>query len=189
MLTFFQVCFFVGIGLIVLSVIFGSFFEAIGIDGLDLDFDVFGVDLYLPVSPVLFILFSTVFGGVGWILIDSSYSLSKLLIIIIAVLSGLLISLMVSLLVIKPLKKAQNTSSPSAEELVGVRATVTETIFEKGFGEISYIINGNSYNSPAKSTNGEEIIKGKDVAICWIENYVFYVTTIEDNNLSSSTIK
>lgn len=180
LLAVFQVCFFVGIGLIVLSLIFGSFFEAIGIDGLDLDFDVFGVDLFLPVSPILYILFSTVFGGVGWILIDSKYIIPKIFIIIISLASGLAISVMVNYLVIKPLKRAQNTSTPSAEELVGLRASVTETIFQDGFGEISYVINGNSYTSPAKSTTGEEIIKGKDVAICWIENYVFYVTGIDD---------
>lgn len=189
MLTVFQVCFFVGVGLIVLSIIFSSFFEAMGIDGLDLDVDIFGVDIFIPVSPILFILFLTVFGGVGWILIAEEYSLSILLISIIALFTGLLISIMVSLLIIKPLKKAQNTSAPNAEELVGVRASVTETIFEKGFGEITYTINGNSYNSPAKSTNGEEITKGKDVAICWIEDHVFYVTAIEESNLNSSTLE
>jgi len=93
--------------------------------------------------------------------------------------AGMFISILMYRLVIKPLKKAQNTSTPNAEDLVGIRATVTETICTGGFGEISYVINGNSYTSPAKATNGTEIKAGKDVAICWIEKYIFYVSSLD----------
>lgn len=180
LITLFQVCFYVGIGLIIFSFLFGSLFEAFGIDGLDLDFDMFGIDFFLPVSPILYILFSVVFGGVGWILVDSNKLIPNILILIIAFAAGAIVSILLNLIVIKPLKKAQNTSTPNLEDLVGVSAVVTETILENGFGEISYVINGNSYTSPAKTTNGEMIQMGKAVAICWIEEYVFYVTGIDD---------
>ena len=180
MITLFQVCFYVGIGLIVFSFLFGSLFEAFGIDGLDLDFDIFGIDFFLPVSPILYILFSVVFGGVGLILVDSKKVIPTILIFIIAFIAGITVSFLLNTLVIKPLKAAQNTSTPSAEDLVGVRAMVTETILENGFGEISYVINGNSYTSPAKTTNGDMVKIGKEVAICWIEEYIFYVTRIDD---------
>lgn len=183
LLTVFQVCFYVGVGLILLSLIFGSVFEAIGIDGFDIDIDLPGVDFFIPVSPILYILFSVVFGGVGWILIESEHIIPKVLIIIIAIAAGLCASSMLHFLVIKPLKKAQNTSAPTAEELVGLRATVTETIIQNGFGEISYTIHGNSYTSPAKTTTGDSIKRGRDVAICWIEDFVFYVTSIDDKVL------
>lgn len=179
MLTVFQVCFFVGVGLILLSLIFGSFFEAIGIDGLDLDFDVFGVDLFLPVNPVLYILFATVFGGVGWILTDSKRVIPMVLVTVISLLIAFTVSGLVNSLVIRPLKKAQNTSTPDSEELVGIRGVVSEIIYENGFGEISYVIHGNSYTAPAKATNNEGIARGQEIAICWIENHVFYVTPIE----------
>lgn len=180
MLLVFQVCFFVGIGLTLLSFVLGNLFEAIGIDGLDLDFDIFGLDFFLPINPTLYILFFTVFGGIGWILVDYFPFVAIIVVIIIALFSGIVVSSLVNYLVIKPLKKAQNTSIPDAEELVGVRAIVTESIFTGGFGEISYVVKGNSFTSPAKATNGGEIKAGKDVAICWIEEYVFYVASLED---------
>lgn len=180
MLTVFQVCFFAGVGLIVLSFLLGSLLDAFGVEGLDLDFDVFGIDIYIPINPMLYILFAAVFGGVGWILMKSWPTLITILIIIISVAAGTLVSAFVFFAVIKPLKKAQNTSAPDTEELVGLRATVAEKIIAGGFGEISYVINGNSFMAPAKATNGEEIKVGKDVAICWIKENVFYVVSMED---------
>jgi hypothetical protein len=180
LITIFQVCFYVGIGLIAISFLFGNLFETLGIDGLDLDFDMFGIDFFLPVSPILYILFSVVFGGVGWILMDSKYALPTILILVIAIGAGIAVSTLLNFLIIKPLKKAQNTSTPNAEDLIGLSAVVTETIIENGFGEISYIINGNSYTSPAKTTNGDMVKTGKEVAICWIEEYIFYVTSMDD---------
>ncbi len=180
MLIVFQVCFFVGIGLIVISFLLGNLFDAIGIDGFDLDIDFFGNTVFIPSSPVLLELFFMVFGGIGWILIDVSLSLAVFLIIPIATAVGLFVSILVYQLVLKPLKKAQNTSAPSAQDLVGLRATVTETICSGGFGEIGYVVNGNSFTSPAQATNGGEIKTGKDVAICWIEDHVFYVSSLDD---------
>lgn len=180
MFTVFQVCFFVGIGLIVLSFVLGNLLDAFGIDGLDLDFDLLGLELFIPLSPMLFILFLTVFGGIGWILMKNTPFLAVILILIIAAGAGILISILVNLLVIKPLKKAQNTSAPSEEELVGLRAVVTETIIKDGFGEIRYVVNGNSYTAPAKATKNSEIKAGADVAICWVENHIFYVVSMED---------
>ena len=54
--------------------------------------------------------------------------------------------------IIVPLKKAQNTSAPAQEELIGVLAKVQESIPAKGYGEIAYVVNGNSFIAPAKTT-------------------------------------
>lgn len=179
MLLLFQVCFFVGLGLVILSFIAGSLLDFLGIDGIDLDLDMFGPDISLPLSPRLLILFVTVFGGIGWILMNSNHPLSAFLIILIAAASGLAASLLFQIAIIIPLKKAENTSAPDTEELIGVLARVTERVPEKGFGEITYIVNGNSYTAPAKSTTGEAIKKGDDVSICWIEEHIFYVANID----------
>lgn len=146
-----------------------------GIDGIDLDFDFIGIDLYLPVSPTLYMLFSVVFGGVGLILVKDKRDIPYAIIVIIALIAGVIVALLMSRLIIKPLKNAQNTSTPNSEELVGLNALVNEKIFSQGYGEIKYSINGNSYTSPAKSIHGEEITVGTEVTICWIEDYVFYV--------------
>jgi membrane protein implicated in regulation of membrane protease activity len=180
MLTFFQVCFFVGIGLILISFIFGNLLEILGFDGLDLDFTIFGINLFLPLNPTLLMLFSAAFGGMGWILILIFPAMGIPLVILISAAVGIGAASLVHFLVLKPLKKAQNTSTPAKDELVGVMATVSETILAGGFGEIRYVVNGNSYTSPAKATNKEEIKAGKEVVICWIKNHVFYVVRLEE---------
>ena len=62
--------------------------------------------------------------------------------------------------------------------LIGVLAKVQESIPEKGYGEIAYVVNGNSYTAPAKTTDGHPIAKGTEVSICWVEQYVFYVVEV-----------
>ena len=79
---------------------------------------------------------------------------------------------------IRALKKAQNTSAPEEDELIGLAAKVNETILENGFGEITYFIHGNSFVAPAKSVNSIQIKKGCEVSICWIKEHIFYVTPI-----------
>lgn len=180
MLTLFQVCFFVGLGLILISFVFGNLLDITGFDGLDFDFAIFGVDLFLPLNPTLIMLFAIVFGGMGWILLISFPAMAILFNLLISIASGVLACSLVHFLILKPLRKAQNTSAPTKEELIGIRATVSETILAGGFGEIRYVVKGNSFTAPAKSTNGEEIKAGKDVAICWIKDHVFYVVSLEE---------
>lgn len=176
MLTVFQVCFFVGIALTILEVIFGSLMEGLGMDGLDLDFP--GVDFMIPLNPVLLVAFLLVFGGSGWIFLSVPCSFPLWLITVLSGVIGLFISMLLYSCIIRPLKKAQNTSAPETEELIGLGAKVTETIKENGFGEITYVIHGNSYTSPAKSSEGKTIKVGSNVAICWVKDHVFYVTNI-----------
>ncbi|MGB8454920.1 MAG: hypothetical protein WCD89_21655 [Anaerocolumna sp.] len=179
MVIVFQVCFFIGIGLTVISLLSGALFHTDGRNESDLSFDIFGNTIILLFRPLIFGVFLLVFSGAGWILMDVSPPLAMLLVIIISIAIGLFTIILVYQLALKPLKKAQNASSPSAEELVGIRATVSETIKFGGFGEIRYAINGYRFASPAKATNGSEIKAGKDVAICWIEDRVFYVAVME----------
>ncbi|SHK80031.1 hypothetical protein SAMN02745136_03392 [Anaerocolumna jejuensis DSM 15929] len=178
MLLLFQVCFFVGIALIIISLLLGSLFDIAGMDGLNLDFG--GSSLSLPVSPVVFVLFLAVFGGSGWMITEYVPALLGVLALLIAIVPGLIICFLVQHFIVTPLKKAQNTSTPEAQDLIGLPAVVSESILERGFGEIRYVINGNSYTSPAKSIDGIELKAGVNVAICWIEGYVFYVTSTEN---------
>jgi membrane protein implicated in regulation of membrane protease activity len=161
-----------------LSLIFGNLFEAIGIDGLDLDFNI-GLNLFIPISPILLVFFVTVYGGAGWLIWNAFPALGLLFITLLAFAAGIVMCTLMNLFVIRPLKKAQNTSTPDTEDLVGIRATVTEAILEGGFGEISYVINGNSYTSPAKGVHGEAFKVGQEVVICWIKEYIFYVSLFD----------
>lgn len=172
----FMVCFFTGIGLTILTVVFGHFFELFGVDGF-LDFS---VDIGIPTSPMVYVLGITVFGGMGLILPDVFPKFPVWLIVLLAVFVAVIIATGFYRGVLVPLKKAQNTSAPDQEELIGVLAKVQESIPENGYGEISYIVNGNSYMAPAKTTDGHSIHKGTEVSICWIKDYVFYVIELEN---------
>lgn len=184
MLMMFQVCFFVGVGISLISLIVGNIFHITGLDGCDMDVDVdidfdIGHGIFLPISPLVIVLFVTIFGGSGMILINS-FGIPEIFILLISAVIGMSISLFINRIVFIPLKRAQNTSAPELEELIGILAKINESIGETGFGEINYVVNGNSYNAPAKSTDGKAIMKGTEVSVCWIEDHVFYVTSVED---------
>lgn len=175
MLLLFQVCFIVGVGLTILSFVFGSLFDFLGVDGLD-----FGsLDISLPLSPMVYILGITAFGGLGWILHISVPDCPSPLIVVVSLAAGILIAGLFYKGIIVPLHKAENTSAPNQEELIGVIAQVVEEIPENGFGEISYVVNGNTYIAPAKATDNTQIEKKASVSICWIKEYVFYVSKMD----------
>ncbi|MCI8408185.1 MAG: hypothetical protein HFJ09_02795 [Lachnospiraceae bacterium] len=175
MLMFFQVCFIVGVGLTILSFVFGSLFDFLGVDGIDLG----SLDISLPLSPMVYILGTTTFGGLGWILHIIFPNCPSFLVIVISLSVGIFTAGLFYKGIISPLHKAENTSAPDQEELIGVIAMVVEKIPENGFGEISYVVNGNTYIAPAKSTDNTPIEKQADVSICWIEEYVFYVSKLD----------
>ena len=100
--------------------------------------------------------------------------------ILISCIAGIFANVLVYRLVIAPLVKARNTCEPKTTELVGLKASVTADISFDEFGEIRYVLNRNSFASPAKATNRGQIKAGKDVVICWIEDDIFYVASLND---------
>lgn len=175
----FQVCFFSGVGFLAISFLFGQVFDFFDFDGFDLDgLDTHGIDFnsFFPLSPSMIILCITLFGGIGALLVSIPVTLHIWAITLIALVIAFGICILITRLLIVPLKRAQNTSAADQEELLGLMATVTETILENKFGEIRYTIHGNTYTSPAKGANGEAFLVGSQVLICYIEDHVFYVT-------------
>ena len=172
--TLFTSCFIIGVVITVLSFIVGSAFDIAGVDGIDLD--VAGVDINVPLSPVVYLSFLTVFGATGMILTNSS-DFSKVVILLISAGAGIVVATVLYKGIVLPLKRAQNTSAPDREELIGLEAEVNETILPGRFGEIRYTIHGNSFTSPAKCVNEELKLKeGTKVSICIIKDDVYYVT-------------
>lgn len=169
--TIFSVSFFVGVGLTLITMIFGHFLDLIDGDGVDL----FDFTIGVPTSPIVYMLFSTVFGGTGLILLQlTNWKIVWILAFAFGI--AILISLTFYNLIIVSLRKAQNTSAPDQKDLIGIRAKVVETIPENGYGEISYVVNGNSFKAPAKSYDEIRIEKNVEVSICFVQDYVFYVT-------------
>lgn len=178
MTTFFTSCFLIGVFVTVVSFLVGGLFDLAGMDGLDLDIG--GVDIDIPLSPTVYLGFITVFGATGLILINKT-SLGNIWIILIAAVAGTLCSLFLFKCVIRPLRKAQNTSAAEESELLGLEAYVNERITKGNYGEIRYCIHGNSYTSPAKCIEDDLSLEvNEKVYIRRIEEHVFYVNRTQN---------
>lgn len=178
MSMFFEICFGVGVVLTIVLFLFGGLFDLF--DG-DLDFDLDYFDLHPAIrSPMLLLIFLTVFGGSGMLLLRMEFILDDWIVICSSLVVAGAISSFIQRWIIVPLKRAQNTSTPEEVDLIGLPAHVIETIEEGGCGEITYTIHGNTYCAPAKAVTGERITKETMVAICWIEDYIYYVACFEE---------
>ncbi len=148
-----------------------------GIDGLDTGgADGIGADGGLdgtvsPLKPAVIAAFLTVFGGAGLLLKDFPYYT----VLPAAGLLAAIVSFLIYRFIIVPLHKAQNTSAVDIQSLVGSKAVVTEKIFQGGYGQISYKVNGNSYTSPAKAEDGGAIERHSTVEIIYIHKGTYYV--------------
>lgn len=176
----FEICFYTGLVYAVVSFILGEIFQISNFDSIDLNMDVDIPDVIVsPIRPTVIATFITSFGGVGlmFLKLDKTQGIA----LFAAIISALIISFAFYKLIIVPLTKAQNSSAPSHEQLIGHGGKLILGISNNGFGEIIYTINGNSFNSPAKTLDGHIITKGTEVKILSIKDGVFYVTEIVDN--------
>lgn len=171
MILIYKITFITGILYAVVSLILGHLF-----DSMDMDFDGdIHIPLFtiLPVKPITVVTFITVFGGVG--IMCTNKGISSLYTCLIALLLAYFVSFLIYRLVVIPIYKAQNTSAASQREIIGLDAIVKSSIMENGFGQISYVSNGNTYDSPAKHIKGEFIKAGTKVFIVDIKNNIYYV--------------
>ncbi len=172
MTLLFSLCFYTGIIFAVLSFLLGQVFGLFDGDG-DLDFDADTPDALLPIKPITVVSFITVFGGVG--LIGLGQGLGATLALLLATASGLLVATLLYRYVVLPLYRAQNTSTVSQEELVGLPARVALDLRGDRFGSITYMVNGNSFTAPAKALSSTDLKQGEEVMIVRIQDNVFYV--------------
>lgn len=173
LLKLFQINFYTGVLFTVVSFVLGQLFDFLNIDiDLDMDGDLFGVSV-APMKPTILVSFITTFGGVGIILLSKNFN--PIVSLSIALAFGAVISASLQKFIITPLYKAQNTSAVSQQDLIGHIARTKINIIGNSFGSITYVVNGNTYSSPAKSMDSTDISKGEDVKIVQIENNIFYV--------------
>jgi len=162
----FTVCLGVGVGYTIISFLMGNLLSIGDFSG---DTNVGTVS---PLRPAPIAAFLTVFGGMGLIFSDS---FGSIIAIIVASMLGVLTSFIIHRFILIPLHRAQNTSTVEQQSLIGHVATVSEKIFEGGYGKITYYVNGNTLSAPAKSESGGEISTGTHVEILHIEENTYYV--------------
>ena len=149
----------VGVGFILMSVIFGEVFE---FDGVGAPF----------IRPTVIALALAVTGGVGLIL---SPTMGTYLALPFSIAAGLVAGFMLYRFVIVPMHRMEHTSSHDKQALIGSTARVVLSIPQGGFGKIKYNVTGSVVTSPAKSEDGIEIQKDTDVVITYIKNNAYYV--------------
>lgn len=151
----------------------------------DLDTNMDGYDIsptfaVSPLKPITIVAFITVFGGVG--VMGSKHGLNPIITFLIAIILGFLVAFLIYKFLLIPLYKAQNTSAIYQKQLVGVKGRVVTPIIKGGFGTISYIVNGSTYNAPAQHVTKEAIPQGAEILIFKIEQNIFYVEPLNDEN-------
>ncbi|QZY55711.1 NfeD family protein [Crassaminicella profunda] len=173
MLMIYKIAFITGILYAVVSLILGHLFDAVDVD-MDFDGDIhIPIFTILPIKPITIITFITVFGGVG--IMCSNKGVNSIFAFLMAIVIAYAITSLVYRLIMIPLYKAQNTSAASQRDLIGVDAVVKSSIVKNGFGQITYVKNGNTYDSPAKHVNGEHLEVGTKVFIVDIKENIYYV--------------
>ncbi len=128
-------------------------------------------------NPLVAVSFLTVFGGIG-ITSTKFFSWNWIVVLLIAVVSGIIISTILYNLVAKPLYRSENSSDVSRENLLGIQAEVTTDIMENGFGTIKYTVNSIKYTAPARHVENKLVKQGEKVFICKIENNTFYISEL-----------
>ena len=161
--TFFIICFGVGAGFVVISMIFGEVLNVLSSG--------FGTGP-APFKPLLLALFLTVFGGLGIIFYQF---LPGLLAAGIGFGAGALAAFFLHRVIIVRLLKWQSTSVHEKQGLIGHTAKVAEAIPQDGYGKITYTINDKIVSGPAKAENGAEIKRNEKVEIVRIEKHTYYV--------------
>jgi len=152
----------VGLGFLLITLVVGELFE---LEGMRFSF----------LSPSVIAVFLGVAGAVGTFM---GGNLNAILLLTISLGAGFVASMLLSKLVIKPLHRAQNTSTVYQQDLIGMRAIVDSPIAQGDYGRIVYTVNGSRVTSPAKCRDGEKIGTGIAVEITHIENNTFFVRKV-----------
>jgi len=150
----------IGAGLILLSLLLGGIF-----DFGDFELDGFSFSVFL--KPTIISVFMVVMGGIG--LIAAPRIENGLLVFAISAGGALVVSTLINMLVLIPMRKAQNTSSFHQCDTIGLTAEVSLPIPQNGFGKIRYNVSGSTVTSPAVSEDGNSIPLGEKVKIVRIE--------------------
>src|SRR5512136_1205516 len=154
-------CFLVGLGYAIFVGLAGHLF---GGHDVAVHMDV-GTDLPLsPLSPTVISTFLTGFGG-GGMLANSYFGLSLGKGVVVAILTGVLLSAGTFGVLAILFKNTQAGSEFAIADMVGRIVQVITPIPENGTGEVAVVIKGTRINGPARSVDGKAVSKNKAVTI------------------------
>jgi hypothetical protein len=142
------------------------------------------------VSPLNFstiTAFLAWFGGIGYLLTKFS-GVWFWLAFLLAVGGGIVGGSLVFLFLVKVLLVHDKPLNPADYEMIGVLGHLSSPIREGGTGEMSFSQAGVRRSAPARSDDGEAILKGVDVVVTRYDKGVAYVRRWDDLNDSKETL-
>ncbi|WP_418791176.1 NfeD family protein [Phosphitispora sp. TUW77] len=176
MLELYWGCLAGGVFFALITVIFG---DILG-DAFDGVLDALSFDHLDFLQPMVIVGGITVFGGTGATLTMYT-SLDSFPVAVISLLAAILLSIAVYFLYVKPMKKTENSTGFSIQDLVGKFGEVTVPVPAKGYGEVLVKIGAGNTNQIAASFDGEELPAGIRVVVAEAKDSVLYVFRYEEN--------
>jgi len=164
----------VGLGYAVLVGIAGHLF---GGDSADGHMDV-GTDLPIsPLSPTIIATFLTGFGG-GGMLAHSYFGLSLGRGVLVAVLTGTLLSCGTFAVLTLLFRNTQAGAEYSLDDMVGRVVQIITPIPENGMGEVAIIAKGTRIVGPARSEDGRALARNTPVKVVRVVGNLYYVRSV-----------
>ncbi len=166
----YSLCFIIGLAYAVCVGLAGHLFGG----GADAHMDV-GTDLPMsPLSPTVLSTFLTGFGG-GGLLANSYLQMSTGKGVLVAVLTGTLLSGAAFATLTVLFRNTQAGSEFTLEEMVGRIVQIITPIPQNGTGEIVLVAKGTRVTGPARSMDGSAIGRNTPVEIVRVVGNVYYV--------------
>ncbi len=164
--------FVIGLGYSIIVGLAGHLFG--GGDVHDIHMDV-GTDLPIsPLSPTVVATFLTGFGG-GGLLANSYFQLSVGKGVLVALLTGVLLSCGTYGVLTLLFRNTQGGSEYSINEMVGRVVQIITPIPENGTGEVAIVVKGTRVIGPARSEDGKAIARNTPVEVTRVVGNVYYV--------------
>jgi membrane-bound ClpP family serine protease len=159
------------------SIVTGLTSHLFGGHGGDVHMDV-GTDLPIsPLSPTVIATFLTGFGG-GGLLANSYFQLSLGKGVLMALVTGLLLSTGTFGVLTILFKNTQAGSEYSIDDMVGRVVQIITPIPEHGTGEVAVIAKGTRIVGPARSMDDRAIPRNSAVEIVRVVGTVYYVRAV-----------
>jgi membrane-bound ClpP family serine protease len=146
----------------------------------DIHMDV-GTDLPMsPLSPTVIATFLTGFGG-GGMLANSYLGLSVGKGVLVAILTGILLSGGTYMILFVMFRNTQAGAEYSTDEIVGRVVEIITPIPEHGTGEVAIVAKGTRVNGPARSMDGKAISRNTPVVVERVVGNVYYVKAVQQD--------
>lgn len=135
-----------------------------------------------PFNLSTILAFLTGFGGMGYILLNNSF-ISGILIILIAVITGFIISALLFIFLSKVLLRDESVMKDMDYQLVGTLGTISIPVQLESIGEMKFILHGTTRSIGVKEQDGYMIPKGTKVVILKVEKGIAVVSMFEKHEI------